>query len=105
MAQEPRQEQLRNGVVAPRVRIPGGYLEKILDDSKNQAREPLLWQNGFFGKRTRKRVRLRKWFHAQNAPLYLNPQILDEVLKYVHIPRRLKAGYRIHLQQQKDRKI
>jgi len=105
LAQEPRQEQLRNGVAAPLVSISDGYLEKILDDSKNQAREPLLWQNGFFGKRTRKRVRLRKWFHAQNAPLYLNPQILDEVLKYVYIPSNVEAGLPDTFAAAKDRKI
>jgi hypothetical protein len=63
----------------------------------NPAREPLLWQNGFFGTRTRKCVRLNKWFQAHNAPLYLNPQILDEVLKYVHIPDYVAKGYRAHV--------
>ena len=62
----------------------------------DQAREPLLWQNGFFGKRTRKRIRMKKWFKAHNAPLYLDPQILDEVLKYVYILKDMKAGYRRH---------
>jgi HEPN domain-containing protein len=97
LAEEPKQQKLRNGFAAPLVRIPGGYLEKFIDDVKNPAREPLLWQNGFFGTRTRKRVRLNKWFQAHNAPLYLNPQILDEVLKYVHIPKELADGYRSHV--------
>jgi hypothetical protein len=42
----------------------------------------------------RNRVRLNTWFQAHNAPLYLNPQILDEVLKYVHVPNELADGYR-----------
>jgi hypothetical protein len=95
-AEEPKQQKLRNAFAAPVVRIPGGHLEKIIDDVNDQAREPLLWQNGFFGKRTRKGVRLKKWFKAHNAPLYLNPQILDEVLKYVYIPKDMEAGYRAH---------
>jgi len=78
------------------VRLANGSLEKIIDDPKNPAREPLLWQNGFFGKRARKKVRLRKWFQAHNAPLYLNPQILDEVLKYVFLTKEIKTGYRSH---------
>lgn len=40
--------------------------------------------------------RLKNWFKAHNAPLYLNPQILDEVLKYVCIPKDMEAGYRRH---------
>ena len=98
LVEEPRQKKLCDGFPAPLVRIPGGWLEKVIDDAMNPARGPLLWQNGFFRTRTRKRVRLSKWFQAHNAPLYLNPQILDEVLKYVHIPDRLAEGYRRHVQ-------
>ena len=94
LAEEPKAEKLRNGFAAPLVRIPGGVLEAIIDDIKNAAREPLLWQNGFFGKRTRKRIRLKKWFRAHNSPLYLNPQILDEVLKYVHIQKKVARAYK-----------
>jgi HEPN domain-containing protein len=99
LAKEPRQATLRDGYPAPRVRIPGGTLEKVMDDAKNQAREPLLWQNGFFGKRARRTVRLKKWFQAHNAPLYLNPQILDEILQYVFLPGDLVNGYRRHTRQ------
>lgn len=93
LAKEPREATLRDGYPAPRVRIPGGTLEKIMDDAKNQAREPLLWQNGFFGQRARKTVRLKNWFQARNAPLYLHPQILDEIRKYVFLPKDLVKGY------------
>lgn len=99
LVKEPREAKLRDGYPAPRVRIPGGTLEKIMDDAKSQAREPLLWQNGFFGKRARRTVRLRKWFQAHNAPLYLNPQILEEVLKYVFLPKELVEAYRRHTRQ------
>jgi hypothetical protein len=53
--EEPRRLRLRQGFAAPRVRLENGLLEKIVDDAKNPAREPLLWQNGFFGKRERKK--------------------------------------------------
>jgi hypothetical protein len=99
LAKEPKEQKLRNGFAAPLVRIPGGELEKIIDDPNNPAREPLLWQNAFFGKRTRKAVRLNNWLKAHNAPLYLNPQILDEVLRYVFIPKDMEAGYRAHTKQ------
>lgn len=87
---------LRHGVLAPSVRIAGGHLEKIIDDRNNPARKPLLWRNGFFGERRKRLVRVDNWFKATNAPLYLNPQILDEVLKYVHLQKNIEQGYRRH---------
>jgi hypothetical protein len=86
--------KLRNGVAAPRVRLPGGSLESIIDDVTNPARQALLWQNGFFGKRIRKRVKVNRWMKAANSPLYLHPEILDEVLKYVFLPRELISAIR-----------
>ena len=88
------QAKLRDGFMVPRVRIPGGRLEKIMDSSKNPAREALLWQNGFFGKRAKRNASLRVWMQAQNAPLSLNPHILDEILKYVYLPKELATVYR-----------
>jgi len=102
-SKQPREAKLRDGYPAPRVRIPGGTLEKIIDDTSNQAREPLIWQNGFFGKRARRTVRLREWFQAHNAPLYLNPQILEEVLKYVFLPGELAKLYRQHAKQPRSK--
>jgi HEPN domain-containing protein len=90
----PRQIRLRDGVLVPKVRIEGGHLEKIMDEPKNPAREPLLWQNGFFGKRTRRSVRVRGGFSATNSPLFLNPHIVDEVVKYVFLPREVITAYR-----------
>jgi hypothetical protein len=53
-----------------------------------------MWQNGFVGKRTRRRVRAWAGFTAVNSPLFLNPQFVDEVAKYVHLPNPLKKAYR-----------
>lgn len=92
----PRKIRLREGYPARKISIPGGQLEKIIGDIRNPAREPLLWQNAFFGRRVRRRVKLKKWFHASNAPLSLHPEILDEVLKYVFLPKNLVAEYRRH---------
>jgi len=95
-APEQRHKRLQDGFAAPRVRILGGHLEEIIDNVENRAREPLLWQNGFFGNRARRRVRLHEWFQAQNSPLSLNPHILDEVLKYVYLPKDVEEAYRAH---------
>ncbi len=87
---------LQDGVLPPSVRIEGGYLENILDDENHPARAFLLRSNAFFGRRRRRRVAVAKWWKATNAPLYLNPQIIDEVLKYVHLPKEVVDGYRSH---------
>lgn len=92
----PKELKLQQGVIPPKFRLEGGYLEAILDDFQNPARQPLLWQNAFFGKRHRRRVRRRLWMKAENAPLYLNPQILDEVIKYIYLPPPLIEAYRQH---------
>jgi len=96
LSDEPRKIKLRNGVTPPKVRLPGGYLESVIDDIRNPAREPLLWWNGFFGKKPRRRVRRLGWMKATNSPLFLNPQILEEVLRYARLPRHIADGYRIH---------
>ena len=75
-------------------RIIGGALEEILDKKDNTSRPALIWQNGFFSGKARKLVRSPAHFHAVNAPLYLHPEILDEVLKYVFIPKEVVNAYK-----------
>ena len=92
----PHQAMLTSGSPAPQVRLQGGHLEKIIDSPKAPAREALLWQNAYFGKRVRRTVRLRDWMRASNAPLYNNPQILGEVLKLVYLPKDVVDAFRAH---------
>jgi hypothetical protein len=96
LEEAPRHLALQHGILPPRVRIPGGYLESVIDDPTKPAREPLLWRNAFFGSKRRRLVKVDPWFKATNSPLYLNPKILDEVLKYVHLQGNVIAGYRNH---------
>lgn len=77
-----------------RFRIMGGYLERIIDKPDHPARDALLWHNGFFGKRVRKKVRVGMGMSAGNAPLLMHPEILDEVRKYVYIPKDAVEAYR-----------
>jgi len=99
-----RKVKLTDGEPAPIVSIKGGYLEKILYKPDHPAREPLLWQNAFFGRRRRRTVRLKGGLHATNSPLFLNPHILDEVVKYVFLPKDVKAAYR-KLQDEGDPRL
>jgi hypothetical protein len=96
LSEAPRLNKLRQGVTAPKYQLVGGYLEKVADDTSDPAHEPLLWNNAFFGKRRRQKISMRTWLKAANAPLYLNPQILSEILKYVYLPKDLISAYRAH---------
>lgn len=85
---------LREGFIPQKYQLPGGFLEKVIDDKKHPARNMLLWQNGFFGKKSRRSVRVRRGFQAVNLPLFNYPEILGEVNKYVHIPKDIAKAYR-----------
>lgn len=95
----PRAFRLTEGIPAAKIAIEDGFLERIIGDRKNPARAALVWQNGFFGLRTRNRVRVGGWARGVNAPLALYPELLAEVAKFVFIPKEvgdyyLKAGHR-----------
>lgn len=83
--------------------IAGGVLEKIIADKRNPAREPLLWQNAFFGRRRRKMVRMQLHWHATNAPLTLHPEILDEVVRYVFLPKEVITAFREEIRNRPER--
>ncbi|MEW6594330.1 MAG: HEPN domain-containing protein [Thermodesulfobacteriota bacterium] len=74
--------------------VLGGRLESIIANKKHPSREPLLWQNAFFGRKPRKIVRLPGRMESGNSPLSLHPEILDEILKYVFLPKDVVLAYR-----------
>lgn len=74
--------------------IVGGYLEKIIANKEHPSRSALVWHNIYFGASRRKLVRHRKLSSFGNSPLSLHPEILDEVLKYVFLPKDVVAAYR-----------
>ena len=78
-----------------KVRLQGGFLEKVLTDMKGKhpARAALVYQNAYFGVRSRKRVKVGG-LHAGNSPLSLYPEMLDEVCKYALLPKRVVDAYR-----------
>jgi hypothetical protein len=74
-------------------RFPG-RLEEIVHDVKHPARKLLIWKNSHFGSRARKRLTMAMTLHAEDAPLALYPGMLDEVQKYVYVPRAVEDAYR-----------
>jgi hypothetical protein len=74
--------------------ISGGWLEDVLRKPSHPAREALVWRNLFFGSRRRRKVTVLHWHEAGNSPLYLHPEIVDEVAKYIFLPEEVKAAYR-----------
>jgi len=74
--------------------ISGGVLEKIIEKKDHPAREALIWNNLFFGSSRRKVVKMRPDWEAGNSPFFLHPEIIDEVIKYVNIPKDIAEGTR-----------
>jgi HEPN domain-containing protein len=75
-------------------KIHGGLLEKIIENPKNVSRGALIWQNAFFGTITRNVVSVPTPFNAVNSPLTLHPELIDEVIKYVFLPKDVVTAYR-----------
>lgn len=74
--------------------ITGGILEKIIEKQDHPAREALILNNLFFGPSRRKAVKMRPDWEAGNSPLFLHPEIINEVIKYVYIPNDMVEGVR-----------
>lgn len=84
--------------------ITGGILEKIIEKYDHPAREALIWNNLFFGPSRRKAVKMRSDWEAGNSPFFLNPEIIDEVVKYVNIPKDIAEGVRQFAKQKATEK-
>ena len=74
--------------------ITGGILEKIIEKKDHPAREALIWNNPCFGPSRRKAVKMRPDWEAGSSPFFLHPEIIDEVVKYVTIPKGMAGGVR-----------
>lgn len=78
-------------------KISNGLLERITSDKKHPSHAALTFNNPCFGIRKRNKIKAISYLNAQNSLLYLYPEMLDELLKYVFIPKKLIASYREHL--------
>jgi hypothetical protein len=85
--------------------VAGGVLERIIEQKDNPAREALVWKNLFFGPSRRKAVKMRPDWEAGNSPFFLNPEVVDEVVKYVYIPTDIAEGARQFARQKAAEKL
>lgn len=85
--------------------IIGGILEKIIEKTDHPARKALIWNNLFFGPSRRKCVKMPSSWESGNSPFFLHPEIIDEVLKYVYIPKDIVEGVREFSKQNAVEKV
>ena len=81
--------------------IMNGWLEGVLKNHQHPARAPLVWKNLYFGPSRRQSVRMVGYTESGNAPLYLHPEIIEEVVKYVYMPKAIADMWREHLVQRR----
>jgi hypothetical protein len=94
--------RLVEGRWAPRVRIVGGHLERIMDKSENPAREPLLWHNAYFGRR-RRTIMVRGGMTSVNSPLIRTADFIDDILRYAYIPKDVVTVYRDYAAEERQK--
>ncbi len=73
--------------------IRNGWIENVVKTKTHYSREPLLWRNLYFGLSNRRKAKLHYFVEGGIAPLELHPELIDEVTKYVHIPKAVKRSY------------
>jgi HEPN domain-containing protein len=68
-----------------RFSIHGGVLEEILGrNSRDRARQDLVWNNTYYGDRIRRNVRMRFLSKGRNAPHVRYPEVYTHLKDYVH---------------------
>jgi HEPN domain-containing protein len=92
------QKRLATSGTEPRYkfRLHHGLLEGIMQSRMHPSRAALLWQNPCFGARKRSTT-VKSHLNAQNPHLTHYPQMLEELLKYVYMPKKIVEAYRDHL--------
>lgn len=78
-------------------RIHNGLLESIIAKRSHPSRAALLWQNPCFSARRRSTIKAKVHLNAQNPHLTHYPQMLEELQKYVYMPKKIVDAYRAHL--------
>lgn len=97
-------QRIRDGVTKHKkgTCILGGWLEQVEKNKGHSAREPLLWNNLYFGPSRRRKILIRSGIEAGNSPLYLHPEIIDDVAQYVYIPKPILAMWQSEAKKRKE---
>ncbi|MGR3064621.1 hypothetical protein ABMY28_22050 [Vibrio vulnificus] len=69
--------------------IQGGYLEKIVSSEASFCRNGLVWENAYYSDNEQKEIVFLERKYGSNSPLYLYPEIVDEVRKYCIVPKEI----------------
>lgn len=102
-ADEPSRDVLEQKVVEIQARkltaarsgdLAGGRLEKILSDKTDPARPALVWKNAMFSTSNRKKLNRTNYMYMGNSPLWLEPDLIDDIGKLLKVPKPLKEAYR-----------
>jgi HEPN domain-containing protein len=67
-------------------RIPGGYLESILDDMNNPLRKILVWKNSYYGKYKKDHIRYLASMSWERPVYMIFPELLTYVEQVAYIP-------------------
>jgi hypothetical protein len=73
--------------------LNSGFLEAVLNKRSHPSRPGLIWKNLFYSSSNRKSVQIKTFFYAENSPLSLHPEILEEVLEYIYLPKDIQNHY------------
>jgi hypothetical protein len=76
------------------IKILDGWIEKILENKDHPARKSLIWNNLWFSASNRKRITIKEGFEAENSPLFMHPEIIDEVVEYIYLPQEIINAYK-----------
>lgn len=77
-------------------RIIDGMLEKVLDSPQSPGRLGLLWQNAVYGEAEPPGKRHGDFSQATNSPLYLYPEMIDDLAKLVRISKPNQRAWKWH---------
>ena len=67
----------------------GGFLEKVIAKKDHSARAALVWKNARYCGKSIKYIRFQNNWQAVNSPLYLKPELVDEVAKYMKLSKEV----------------
>ena len=71
----------------------GGFLEKVLKKSDNPRREPLVWQNFYYGQRRRSTVTIPNHANSINPTQTLHPEQFDLLAQFVDFPKFVRDQF------------